>query len=115
MIILVCGGRKYNQRESVFTALDKLHKKHQITLLIHGDCKGADKLGETWAKTRGVHYAAVPALWDIYGPSAGSLRNQIMLLINPKIVVAFPGNNGTRHMTSVAESQGVKIWRPEDG
>ena len=79
MRVLVCGGRDYTDRGAVFAALDELHAREPIALLIHGAARGADSLGGEWAAARGVPVQAFPADWKKHGRAAGPKRNQQML------------------------------------
>ena len=54
MKILLCGGREYADAKKLYETMDKVHAKKAITLLIHGQANGADKLGREWAKSRGI-------------------------------------------------------------
>lgn len=113
MIVLVCGGRDFAQKARLFGALDAVHRKHEITLLIHGDARGADRLGEEWAKRRQIPYLGVPAKWDTLGNKvAGPERNGRMLQWKPDVVIAFPGGNGTADMIEQASRAGVRVWEP---
>ena len=49
MKVIVCGGRNYSDRKRVFTTLDALHAETPITVLMHGDARGADALADDWA------------------------------------------------------------------
>jgi hypothetical protein len=111
MRILVCGGRDFYNRERVYKALSALHAKKPITVLIHGDAAGADRLGRDWAKIVGVEILAFPANWELYGKRAGSVRNRKMLREGlPDLVVAFPGGRGTADMVLAAREAGVRVW-----
>lgn len=115
MKVLVCGGRDYNNYQKVKETLDRIHAQYPITLLIHGDAKGADKLGERWAKEHGVPDKPYPARWNVDGKAAGPIRNQKMLDRElPHGVVAFPGGNGTRDMISRAKKAGITVKNVEE-
>lgn len=110
--VLACGGRDYFDTKAVFRALDAVHAKHTITLLIHGDAPGADRTAEAWAKKRQVPYLGVPAMWDKLKKAAGYERNGRMLLWAPEVVIAFPGGKGTANMIEQADRAGVRVWEP---
>lgn len=105
LVLLVCGGRDYADREHVFYILD--HYKPR--LVIQGGARGADDLAHAWCMERGVHCAEVRALWDAFGKSAGSRRNVAMMLLKPTAVVAFPGGVGTNHMVQTAVAAGIQV------
>lgn len=112
MRVLVCGGRDYDNREVLYSALDNLHVKHPFSVLIHGDAKGADTLGADWAARNKVLIEVYPANWKRDGIAAGPVRNQQMLSEGkPDLVVAFPtpSSRGTWDMVSRARKAGVEI------
>lgn len=113
MKIVVSGGRDYADRASVYAALDRANAKQHISLLIHGGCRGADKIAGEWAQERGIFSAAVPALWKAHGKAAGPRRNRAMLvLLRPEGVILFPGGRGTADMRAAAREYGVPVWEP---
>jgi hypothetical protein len=113
MRVLVCGGRDYQDREAVDRALDHLHSKRRITLLIDGGQTGADTLAHEWAKRNGVAPQREFAKWGELGGAAGPIRNKAMLdKWKPEGVVAFPGHRGTANMIKQARVAGLKVWRP---
>lgn len=46
IIVLVCGGRDYMDRDRVFNVLDDLHSSKGIAHLRHGGAAGADAQGK---------------------------------------------------------------------
>lgn len=122
-VVLVCGGREFADSRMVVAVLDELHQQRPITLLLHGACgvdakrqdwyrlKGADGIADRWARWREVPVVGVPARWTDEGKAAGALRNQRMLdAWQPRMVVAFPGGNGTADMVRRAEAAGVVVY-----
>lgn len=109
--VIVCGGRHYADRIRVYETLDRLKEQNPDGIfVIQGGATGADAFAADWAKLRGQPCAEVKALWDFYEKRAGHLRNGWMLFLEPAGVVAFPGNAGTRDMTSNAKRLGVPVW-----
>jgi hypothetical protein len=115
MRVLVTGGRKYANQGRVYSALDAVHAKHGITLLIEGGATGADRLARGWAITRGIPFEIEEVTkedWVRYGKRAGIMRNAVMLIkYSPEAVVAFKGGTGTADMVAKAEAAGVPVWR----
>jgi hypothetical protein len=112
MRVLVCGGRYYADSAKVKEVLDDLYAKHTHELMIiEGGATGADRLASNWADEQGLPHARVDALWRRNGNSAGPERNWAMMLLQPQLVVAFPGGKGTSHMLSIAGKYGVEIKR----
>lgn len=127
MRILVCGGRDWNDQDRMDAALDAVHRKHGITLLIEGgqvsrDRKtdtlfGADWQAGTWAIRRRVPHWTCWAQWfDEWGnirKAAGPERNERMLAVGrPAAAVAMPGGRGTRDMVKRCQSAGCPVWQP---
>jgi ABC-type Fe3+-hydroxamate transport system substrate-binding protein len=116
MRILVTGGRRFDDKELLFTFLDRLHRERSITLVIHGAARGTDSFAEEWGKTRGVE--TLPCLADIerYKRAVWDEQSKQMLAHKPDLVVAFPGGNGTANMVQLAQKAGfhVVFASPED-
>jgi YspA, cpYpsA-related SLOG family len=109
MKVLVCGGRRFNEVSLLNDTLNTF--RSSISVLISGNARGADQLGEQWAKTNGVEIDRYPAQWDIYGKSAGFRRNEQMLREGkPNVVIAFRGGAGTAHMVRTAKAANIKVW-----
>lgn len=105
MRVLVTGGRDYMGDVSCLDLID-------ITILIHGEAKGADRRAAEYCRSKGVHTAGVPALWDVLGKPAGYKRNSAMLLLLPEYCVAFPGGKGTGMMVKLCEKNNIIVWKP---
>jgi hypothetical protein len=54
--VIVCGGRDYADGAFVFLALDYLHARRGIDLLIEGGQTGADRHARHWAESLGVPF-----------------------------------------------------------
>ncbi len=130
MIILVCGGRDYQDRARVFAELQVLNAtRGPIHGLVHGAARGADRLAAEWMAESIKAYhrfcdqnpmirrqcqlwsCGYPAMWEIHGRSAGPKRNQYMLDQNPgiELVVAFPGGSGTADMVRRARAKEIEV------
>jgi hypothetical protein len=111
MKVLVTGDR--NWIDSIYIC-DTLDKYGDITVVIEGDARGADRIAGAWAQTKGIPNIKIPAQWDYYGTRAGSLRNRWMLdLLNPELVVAFhpdiTQSKGTKAMVEYAKSKNTPV------
>lgn len=108
--VLVCGGRDYDDAQSLATVLDAAHYANPIERLIHGAARGADTLAADWALSHDVLCNAYPADWERDGKAAGPIRNQKMLDEGkPHMVLAFPGGKGTADMIRRAEAAKVPV------
>ena len=109
MRTLVCGGRNYAKRSTLFRVLDELDPPP--TLIISGGCPtGADMLAERWAYERGCPVEQHNADWHLHGRSAGPRRNTQMLAEGcPDRVIAFPGGPGTKDIVRKARHALVPV------
>lgn len=112
MRVAVCGGRNFRHYGLVCSALNAVHKRHGITLLIHGGCTGADQFSAEWAEGLDIPTRAYPAEWEKHGRRAGPLRNQEMVEHGkPDALVAFPGGWGTADMVARAMAAKIPVWK----
>jgi hypothetical protein len=113
--VAVTGGRGYTDKEKVFDVLDQVLKAKGIRTVVEGGCPtGADAHTRQWAGTRGVFSCTCNALWESFGMAAGPVRNRAMLkFFSPDVLIAFPGNRGTRNCISAAVDLGVHVVRIE--
>ena len=110
--IILCGGRDLINHVAFGHAMDVFMQLHGMPrIVIEGGAKGADTLAREWAKYQGIQLIEVPANWNREGLSAGPKRNQLMLdLLEPDMVVAFPGGPGTADMVRRAKAAGVFVY-----
>lgn len=110
MRVLVCGGRDYTDRESVWEALGRANAEW----IVQGGARGADRLAKQWAAFYQRKRVEYPADWATYGKAAGTIRNQRMLTDSrPNLVVAFPGGRVTSDMVRRARKAGVPVQEIE--
>lgn len=111
MKILVCGDREWKNKHAIWKELSKLPRE---TVIVHGDCRGADRLAGEVAKELGFKVISVPADWNRFGAAAGPIRNQKMLDDHRDIerVLMFHHDlnksRGTRDMWFRANKLGLK-------
>ena len=92
--------------------LNRAHRKRPITLLIHGDAPGADRLANRWAEEHAVRRAPYPV--DVTtGPAAEQIRNQRMLdAERPDGVAVFGDDQETADLVERAKAAGLPVWVP---
>jgi hypothetical protein len=111
MRVIVSGSRDFDDENFVFAILDEIHQGKGIDEIIHGGCRGADKIGEAWADLRGVYVKEFAADWNKYGKKAGPIRNRSMALRADLLVAFYEGKcgKGTRDMVNAALEVGLDI------
>lgn len=110
--VLVCGGRDFEDHELMFGILNGILSDQwgRGLTIIHGGAKGADRLAASWAEYKGLDIEEYTAEWNVYGRSAGYIRNAKMLEEGePDLVVAFEGGRGTASMIKLAKEAGVPV------
>lgn len=118
-VVIVCGGRKYADAkhvDQVLLAVLPLFSNREDILLVDGACHlgGADKLAHEWAERMYIATKRYPVDTRLDGPwpGAGGQRNRRMYDdCKPDLVIAFPGDNGTRNMCNYAFKKGCHLLR----
>jgi len=113
--VLVCGSRRFDNRDKLFHTLDELNASAPEFLeIVSGGARGADELAREWAVKNGVDHHIFYARWEQEGRSAGPRRNQRMIDTRPDVVIAFKPHSvgptkGTDHMLRLALKARWKI------
>lgn len=115
--VIFAGGRlsfATNEEASTFAAnvwdtLDKVRERVADLVLVHGgDGKGVDRLAAAWAERRKVPQVAF-GLDKRLGARAGFKRNEQMLSLTPRYLLAFPGNGVLERLVIQAKEKGVAV------
>jgi hypothetical protein len=109
--LLICGDRNWKDYDLILMMLRTLPRD---TKVIHGGCRGADRMAGQAAKYLGMKVKVFPALWMLQGKAAGPLRNQRMLdKGKPGMVWAFHNHiersKGTKDMVERAKEAGITV------
>jgi len=106
-VILVCGGRDYQDRAGIYQELDKWKPSRVVT----GDARGADLIAREWCAERSVPWDVCHADWDHQGKAAGPIRNRAMVKDGgASVVFAFAGGRGTQSTIEFARLAGLPVW-----
>lgn len=93
----------------VWDTLDKVRERVADLVLVHGgDSKGLDRLAASWAERRCVPQVAF-GLDRRLGARAGFRRNEQMLSLKPRYLVAFAGNGVLERLVADARARGVAV------
>ena len=108
--VIVAGGRDFADYDLLKSKLDNLLVNRNPVEIVSGTARGADKLGEFYAKRSQLALALFPADWDLYGKSAGFKRNAQMADYADALVAFWDGKSrGTMHMINLAKSAGLQV------
>lgn len=110
--VIIAGGRDFNDlelmKEKCDYYLSDAVKKGYTIEIVSGTAKGADKLGEEYAKLRGYSIAYFPADWASFGKRAGYLRNQQMANFSDALIAFWDGSSkGTKHMIDISKNKNM--------
>jgi hypothetical protein len=106
MRVAVIGSRTFTDYEAVKRTLSAI----KITEIISGGAKGADKLGEQYAKENDIPTKIFIPDWDKNGKAAGFMRNTD-IVNEAELVIAFwdGQSKGTLDSIQKAEKQNKKV------
>ncbi|MGL5923783.1 DUF2493 domain-containing protein [Chroococcidiopsis sp.] len=97
--VVVAGSRSFSNYPVAKFYLDLALINHTDVEIVSGTARGADQLGERYAKEKGFPVKLYPAEWDMYGKSAGYIRNEKMAKYVSHAVIFWDGKSkGTKHM-----------------
>lgn len=110
MKLIIAGGRDFNDYKLLKRKLDYfLSVVDEDIEIVSGTAKGADKLGELYAKEKMFPVKRFPADWDKHGKRAGYIRNKEMAEYATHCVCFWDGKSaGTKMMIELAEGNGLK-------
>ncbi len=117
MPVLFAGGRlsfatgedAKTFADNLWETLDKVRERLADMVLVHGaDGKGVDRLAAAWAERRKVAQIAF-RLDSRLGQRAGFRRNEQMLALKPRYLVAFAGNGVLERLVIQAKEQGICV------
>jgi hypothetical protein len=94
---------------NLWATLDRVRENVADLVLVHGgDSKGVDRLAASWAEQRKVPQVAF-SLDRRLGQRAGFRRNEQMLSLNPRYVIAFAGSGVVERLVIQAKQKGVAV------
>lgn len=110
--VIIAGGRNFDDYNLLRTKIDLyLSKKRPSEIeIVSGGARGADALGERFAKENSFKLTVMSADWDTFGKSAGYIRNVEMAKYADACVCFWDGKSrGTKNMIEVAQREGLLL------
>ena len=121
--VIIAGSRDFddfqklmNSCNDILSKITDQHNNLDTIRIISGTARGADWLGEQYAKNAGYEVSRFSADWDGLGKRAGYVRNAEMAKYamadgNYGILIAFwdGKSKGTKHMIDLAEKNGLEV------
>lgn len=121
--VIIAGSRGFNDLPKLIsksTNIIKVIISKNCDLdkvrIVSGTARGADQLGEQYAKLVGYEVSRFPADWNGLGKRAGYVRNAEMAKFavedgNYGVLIAFwdGKSKGTKHMIDLANKHGLEV------
>jgi hypothetical protein len=112
--VIIAGGRDFDDYvllyEKCVDVLGPLWRAGIDTTIVSGAAKGADKLGELFAREMDLVLISEPANWEEHGKAAGPIRNLAMAQIADTLIAFWDGESrGTKNMIETALKKGLEI------
>jgi hypothetical protein len=108
--VIIAGGRDFSDYDLLCKRCDKLLSGRNILEIVSGGARGADSLGERYAKEKQIPIKKFPAEWDKWGKSAGYRRNAEMARYADILIAFHDGESrGTNHMINLARDKNLEV------
>nr|WP_302052948.1 DUF2493 domain-containing protein [Shouchella clausii] len=110
--VIVAGSRNFSNYALLERKLDAIlrNRVDEGVEIVSGKARGADTLGERYAKERGYAIKEFPADWEKNGKAAGPIRNRKMAEYADALVAFWDGKSrGTNNMIETAEELGLQV------
>ena len=110
-LVAIAGGKDVASPAAVIAQLDRTRAKYTDMVLVHGGGPGVERIAAQWAERNGVHQVVCKPDWDRHGRAAPFRRNEELLNLLPKGVIAFPGSGITENLVERARQLGIPVMR----
>ena len=111
--VIIAGGRQFNDYGLLSAKCDGILSQKRMThkiIIISGTARGADTLGERYARERGYTVERFPADWNTLGKRAGYVRNCQMADNADALIVFWDGESpGTKNMVEIARERNLAV------
>ena len=110
MKLIIAGTRTFTNYQKLKQICDYFLQDQDTIEIVSGACRGADKLGEQYAKERGYKLTQFHADWNKYGKAAGPKRNQQMANYADALIAFWDGKSkGTLNMIEFANQNKLSV------
>ncbi|MCY4558649.1 MAG: DUF2493 domain-containing protein [Chloroflexi bacterium] len=110
-LVAITGGKTVADADAIWATLDLAKAKHGDMVLLHGGGPGVEKIAASWAEARGVNQVICRPDWSAHGKAAPFRRNDELLNLLPRGVIAFPGSGITGNLVDKARQLGIPVLR----
>lgn len=111
--VIIAGTRDFADYELLKEKCDAILSSKKMDyniVIVSGTARGADRLGERYAREKGYQIDRYPADWDRDGNSAGPIRNALMADNAHALIAFWDGRSrGTMNMIDTAKAKGLMV------
>ena len=108
--VIIAGTRDFADYALLCSYADEVLTGKKDVEIVSGSARGADALGEQYARERGFALKVFPAEWKKWGRAAGPVRNAQMADYADALIAFWDGKSaGTRDMIRKAEDRGLIV------
>ena len=111
--IAVVGSRTfedYDKMKSILDVFVGIHLEKDICI-VSGGAKGADSLGEEYARKNNLEFLCFMPEWGKYGKVAAFLRNKDIVKASDRVVAFWNGKSaGTKHTLDEARRSDIPSY-----
>jgi len=108
--VIIAGGRSFSDYNLLREVCDHMLQNQVEVEIVSGKARGADSLGEKYAKEKNYTIKEFPADWEKYKKSAGYIRNKEMAQYADAAIVFWDGKSkGSKHMIELSQEYNLKL------
>ena len=109
--VIIAGSRDFDDYDYLTQKVEHCMRHVSRFEVVSGGARGADQLGERYAKEQDLPLKIFPAEWDAHGKAAGYRRNREMAAYADAVIAFWDGySRGTWHMIKFGMKQGLSVW-----
>jgi hypothetical protein len=121
MRVIIAGSRDFDDYDylkqiSMELIINNFGLFDETVTIVSGTARGADSLGEKFARENSFEIVRFPAEWESLGKKAGYLRNKEMVKYAKEdskgMLIAFwdGKSKGTKHIINTAKKEKLKTY-----
>lgn len=111
--VIIAGSRGFGNYKLLRETCNKFLREKRKTcnvIVVSGHARGADLLGEKYAKDEGFDLEIYPAEWKKFGKTAGFRRNEQMSNVADALIAFWDGDShGTKHMIDIMREKNLLV------
>lgn len=111
--VIIAGSRGFSNYKLLREECNKFLREKRLThniIIVSGRARGADLLGERYAKDEGFALEVYPAQWKKLGKQASFRRNEQMAEVADALIAFWDGeSHGTNHMIDLMNNKNLEV------